>query len=257
MSICPYAQELRCHWYVHYTRKSMDDGVGGTMFLGDGGWGGQHSMSLCNVRIWRSQVKKQVLNTEKERTRKSCKTHIGEPSLARLGLPLNQQRTISDTCSTRPTCTRNAHRHTGTWCTIGMCTMFNALFVTILSLAHVSDTASYCKIGILSLYSKSAARMGSYFRVCLFSWGANKWIHWFMQPEIQSAIIVSNPGFGEKNSQKLRDKIRNGKPGFEATAINRSFVTPAHQRKALGTNESMRRCLDMRPCLVLVCIPCQ
>ena len=150
MSICPYAQELGCHWYVHYTKKSMDDGVGWTMFLGDGGWGGQRSMSLCNVCIWWSQVKKQVLNAEKERTRKSSKTRIGEPSLARLGLPLNQQRTISDTCSTRPTFARNAHRHTGTWCTIGMCTMFNALFVTILSLAHVSDTASYCKIGILS-----------------------------------------------------------------------------------------------------------
>ena len=154
VSICPYAQELGCHWYVHYTKKSMDDGVGWTMFLGDGGWGGQRSMSLCNVRIWWSQVKKQVLNAEKERTRKSSKTCIGEPSLARLGLPLNQQRTISDTCSTRPTFARNAHRHTGTWCTIGMCTMFNALFVTILSLVHVSDTASYCKIGILSLYSK-------------------------------------------------------------------------------------------------------
>ena len=57
-------------------KKSMDNGVGGTMFLGDGGWGGQCSMSLCNVRIWRSQVKKQVLNTEKERTRKSVLKHV-------------------------------------------------------------------------------------------------------------------------------------------------------------------------------------
>ena len=93
---------------------------GGTMFLGDGGWGGQRSMSLCNVRIWRSQVKKEVLNTEKERTRKSSKTRIGEPSLARFGLPLNQQHPISDTCSTHPTSARNVHRHTGAWCTIGM-----------------------------------------------------------------------------------------------------------------------------------------
>ena len=41
-------------------------------------------LSLCNVRIWRSQVQKQVLNTEtKKRTRKSSKTRIGEPSQAR------------------------------------------------------------------------------------------------------------------------------------------------------------------------------
>ena len=115
----------------------MDDGVVGTMLLGDGGWGGQRSMSLCNVHIWQSQVKKQVLNTEKERTRKSSKTRIGEPSLARFGLPLNQQRTISDTCFTRPTSARNAHRHTGAWCTIGMrthnivhaCTHFHVQYI--------------------------------------------------------------------------------------------------------------------------------
>ena len=102
-------------------------------------------------RTAQHEVKKQVLNTEKERTRKSSKTHIGEPSLARFGLPLNQQHTIiSDTCSTCPTSARNVHRHTGAWCTIGMCTRFNALFVTILSMAHVSDTPSYCKIRILS-----------------------------------------------------------------------------------------------------------
>ena len=165
----------------------MDNGVGGTMFFGDGRWGGQHSMSLCNVHIWQSQVKKQVLNTEKERTRKSSKTRIGEPSLARFGLPLSQQRTISDTCSTRPTSARNAHRHTGAWCTIGMCTMCNALFVTMLSLAHVSDTPSYCKIGILSTGAYIRNQHpgwvlifeGAYFHGdrpmgCLFLWGANK-----------------------------------------------------------------------------------
>ena len=36
----------------------MEDKVGETTFLDDGGRGGQRGWALCNVRIWQSQVQK-------------------------------------------------------------------------------------------------------------------------------------------------------------------------------------------------------
>ena len=138
MSICAYAQErLERHWYMCYTRTSMEDGVGGDDVSWRWRMGRTVWLGLRNVPNWRSQVQKQVLNAadgwrlwdkkakklvhrrskkSKKRTRKSSKVgstywRVFTSQVLFFGLPLNQQHTISDTC--HPTRMQNAHMH---WC---------------------------------------------------------------------------------------------------------------------------------------------
>ena len=122
-----------------------------TTFFGNAWRGRQHSWALQHMYLAESNGEmsaecSQLLATlrkkkskksvhsrsqeSKKRTRKSWK-HVLEslhkPGISSsyrcfvlfFGLPLNQQHTISDTCSVCPTCMCNAHRHTGAWWVVG------------------------------------------------------------------------------------------------------------------------------------------
>ena len=128
---------------MHNTRTSMEDGVGGdniswrwrtgrTVRLGpsqrtylaesSAETSAERSRQLVTLRKKKAKRSVHRRNQESKKRTRSSKvenTHwrvfTSQVLFFWFPLVLNQQRTISDTCSACPTHMRNAHRHTDTW----------------------------------------------------------------------------------------------------------------------------------------------